>query len=259
LKNPLILKLENLCGLDDADCSPLTFGPSRAVEINRDIVGDGSEASQTYLMLDGMACRYKAKADGKRAIIGFLIPGDFTHQMLFSRHRLDFGVAALTPCDVVDVPLSVLSRVASGNSRLAEGLQACTELDCAIQRTWLVTGRHAMAENSIAHLLCELRHRLALVGLANRDSFYLPMPQQVLADAAGLSVVHVNRVIQHLKEMRLIAIQNRQVYIPDLYRLEQFAGYDGIAMLGQDNDAAIPATNWAATKQVKRADVINPP
>lgn len=77
-----------------------------------------------------------------------------------------------------------------------------------------------------AHLLCEIRQRLADVGLSNDRSFDLPLTQQHLADALGLSVVHVNRVLQVLKKLGLLQIRTSHVQIADLEKLETFAEFD---------------------------------
>jgi CRP-like cAMP-binding protein len=226
MQNPLILKLDQLCGLDVMDHGHLDFGPGRTVAVHHDIIGDGSDTSSTSLLLSGMACRYKMMGDGRRAIVGFLVPGDFTNLLFPSRQRLDFGVAALTPCEVVDVPCAVLQRLTSDNSPLGNALWACAQMDAAIQRAWTAIISQCPADKRMAHLLCELRQRFALVGLADGESFRLPLTQQELADAMGLSTVHVNRVLQHLKELRLIRMVDRIVSIPSLDALESFADFD---------------------------------
>jgi len=93
------------------------------------------------------------------------------------------------------------------------------------QRQWLANMCQP-ADKRLAHLLCELRTRLAQVGLADARSFSLPLTQQELGEALGISTVHANRTIQHLKDLNLMRIMDRRVIIPDLAQLEQFAEFD---------------------------------
>jgi hypothetical protein len=98
--------------------------------------------------------------------------------------------------------------------------------DEAIARAWMANISQQPADKRTAHLLCELRHRLALVALADQYRFPLPLTQQDLADALGISVVHVNRVLQGLKRLGLIRSDDHEIFIPDLGRLEQFAEFN---------------------------------
>jgi len=223
--NPLITKLSCLYGLEPADYSGLRFGEAHLAAPHQEILSDGQTVSHAGLLLSGVACRYKAIGDGRRAIIAFLLPGDFTNQQMPERQRLDFGVAALTACEYANVPLAAW-RDFNRQTRLSHALSLCTMTDMAIQRAWLANISQRPADRRLANLFCELRYRLALVGQADDHSFRLPLIQQDLADALGLSTVHVNRVMQHIKELGLIRIRDRVILIGDLARLEKFAEFD---------------------------------
>jgi len=236
--NPLLLKLDRMDGLEPADYRQLSFGEPRLVLPRRDIVTEGERVSHPLLLLAGLACRYKMMHEGRRAIIGFLVPGDFITPITPitpwspEEQRVDFGACALSPCEIVEH----LSPQSSGAApHLARALSRCTLEDGAIQRMWLANIGQP-ADKRLAHLLCELRGRLAMVGMADENSFPLMMTQQDLADALGLSSVHVNRVMQYLREEGLIRIASRNVYIPDPARLEKFAGFDPAYLhLGRDH------------------------
>ena len=224
MHNPLLIKLSHLCGLGPSDCSAMRFGEPHLVVPHHEILSDGQIVSHAGLLLTGMACRYKMVGDGRRAITAFFLPGDFLNQQMPERQRLDFGVAALTSCEIVDVPLAIWRD--TGHSRLSDALTLLAGMDMAIARAWLANLSQRPADKRLAHLLCELRHRMAMVEMADGHSFRLPLIQQDLADALGLSTVHVNRVLQHIKEMGLIRIRDRTFLIGDLERLEQFAEFD---------------------------------
>ena len=224
--NPLALKLERLCGLKPDEGEALRFGQTSFVPARQDIFSDGETVSHAKLILNGIACHYKSLSDGRRAITAILLPGDFTNHQMPDRQKLDFGVGALTPCKVVDVPLAAWRRPGMGGVALPEALFLCLMADISIQRAWLANISQRAADKRLAHLLCELRHRLAMVGLVEGDSFHLPLIQQDLADALGLSVVHVNRVLQHIRGLGLVRTRDRSILIRDLKRLEEFAGFD---------------------------------
>lgn len=224
--DPLSLKLERLCGLGPDEREGLNFGQPTFVSAREDILSEGDIVSHAKLVLSGIACHYKMMSDGRRAITSFLLPGDFTNHQMPERQRLDFSVGALTPCKLVDVPLAAWRRPGSGKVALPDALFLCMMTDISIQRAWLANIGQRPADRRMAHLLCELHHRLSLVGLVDGHSFRLPLIQQDLADALGLSVVHVNRVLQYIRGLGLIRTQDRNILIDDLDKLEEFAEFD---------------------------------
>jgi CRP-like cAMP-binding protein len=226
MHNPLSLKLEKLCGLAPVEREGLNFGQPTFVSARADILSDGEVVSHAKLLLSGIACHYKLMGDGRRAITAILVPGDFTNHQMPERQQLDFSVGALTSCKLVDVPLAAWRQPGSPNVALPDALYLCMMTDISIHRAWLANIGQRPADKRMAHLFCELRHRLALVGLVDGDSFRLPLIQQDLADALGLSVVHVNRVLQHIRALGLIRTQDRTILIGDLARLEAYAEFD---------------------------------
>ena len=218
-------KFDHAGWLGLAEREGLALGEPHLVHPGRDILGEGAFVSHPSLLLAGMACRYKMLGDGRRAIVAFLIPGDFAGPCFLQDHKTDFGVAALTVCEVADIPRLPDRALSGGSPGLARALLRLDQLDRAIQRMWLANIGQP-ADKRLAHLLCELHERLALVGMADENSFPLLMTQQDLADALGLSSVHVNRVVQYLREEGFIRTANRNVYIPDPARLHKFAGFD---------------------------------
>lgn len=209
-----------------AEREGLVVGEPHLVHPGRDILGEGALVSHPSLLLAGMACRYKMLGDGRRAIVAFLIPGDFAGPCFLQEHKTDFGVAALTVCEVADIPRLPDRALSGGSPSLARALLRLDQLDRAIQRTWLANIGQCHADKRLAHLLCELHYRFAQVGLADERGFPFPMTQADLADALGLSQVHVNRVMQHLKELGLVRTENRMIQFPHPDLLEAFADFD---------------------------------
>lgn len=233
--NPLLLRLDRIGGSETADYRDLHFGEARLILPRRDIVSDGELVSRPLLLLAGIACRYKMMHEGRRAIVGFLVPGDLVSPWFLEDQKVDFAACALGVCEVVEV-VRLPHRAMAGDP-LARALSRCDVVDGAIQRMWLANIGQP-ADKRLAHLLCELHGRLAMVGMADENSFPLLMTQQDLADALGLSSVHVNRVVQFLREQGLIRIAKRSVYIPDTGRLAKFADFDpGYLHLGSQPQA----------------------
>ncbi|MDR7039728.1 CRP-like cAMP-binding protein [Methylobacterium sp. BE186] len=92
-------------------------------------------------------------------------------------------------------------------------------------REWIVNNARP-ADRRLAHLLCELLICLQVIGQADESSFELPVSQADVADALGISPVHMNRVLQSLRTSGLITWSNQRVAIPDVQALKDFAEFD---------------------------------
>ena len=97
-------------------------------------------------------------------------------------------------------------------------------VEASITREALLNNGRRNAASRIAHFLCELEVRLAATGRSDRG-YHLPMTQEQLADATGLTAVHVNRTLKALGEQGLIERQARTIKIIDWNRLQQFADF----------------------------------
>jgi CRP-like cAMP-binding protein len=120
---------------------------------------------------------------------------------------------------------------------IARALWAAALVDEATLREWLVNLGGRPADERVAHLLCELLLRLRAVGLANGNSYELPLTQAELADTMGLSHVHMNRVIQRLRGEKLITLKGKNLVILDVERLKAFSGFNPnyLHILNRDN------------------------
>jgi CRP-like cAMP-binding protein len=185
----------------------------REIDARSDIVADGASPSASTLMLDGVACRYRHMADGKRQILALQIAGDVCDLHSFLLNPMDHAVGAITRCRIAQVPHRILRETTDRFPRLARALWRDTLLDGAIFREWMVSMGRRSAYGRIAHLLCELLMRMRTVGLAPSDTYHLPLTQAELGDAVGLSIVHVNRVLQQLRGERLISVGSGVVTI----------------------------------------------
>lgn len=225
--NPLIRKLRVFAELPEDDCRLLNglILNQRVVPAGTDLIHEGDKPSDVYLILEGFACRYKTLPTGQRHIMAYLIPGDFCDLHVFVLREMDHSLAALSDCVVVDIPrpriLEMLERPA-----IARAMWVAALVDEATLREWLVNLGGREATERVAHLLCELLHRLRVVGLANGGSYDLPLTQRELADTMGMSDVHMNRVLQRLRQEGLITFKGGALSIADAEKLAAFSGFD---------------------------------
>ncbi|WP_243369184.1 Crp/Fnr family transcriptional regulator [Microvirga solisilvae] len=223
MPNPLVLKLEQRDRLSDDEKRVLESAISRVrvVEADEDIVHEGEHPSESSLLLDGYAARYKIFSNGRRQITAIHVPGDFVDLHSFLLKVMDHGVLALTPCRVAVVPHVALERITDEHPHLTRLLWLSTLVDGAIHREWLTTMGRLSATAQMAHFICELFLRLKAVGRTDGDTIQLPLTQAELGDTLGLSTVHVNRVLQELRKEGLIRWQGDALTILDWERLEK--------------------------------------
>jgi CRP-like cAMP-binding protein len=192
----------------------------------QDVVVEGSRPTKSTLLLAGLAIRYTTLMDGSRQITAIHVPGDFIDLHSFPLQMMDHSVAALSDCQFATFPHAALEAVLEREPNLTKSLWMLTLLDSAIHREWLVAMGALAAPARTAHLFCELFLRLQVVGLTDRNSYAFPINQNDLADVLGLSSVHINRTLQHLRAEGLIEFQHGRVTILDWARLTATAQFD---------------------------------
>lgn len=227
MSNPFILKLEHGARLSDDDRVKLAEITSRpqSVGAREDLIREGDRPDDVRLVMDGLACRYKLLRDGARQICGYMVPGDMCDMHVTILGEMDHSIATLSPCAIVDIPRSTIEDLAENHPRIARALWWSTLVDEGILREWLVGMGRRPADMQMAHLFCELLYRLRAAGRATQNVFELPLTQAELGDTLGLSVVHVNRVLQSLRDDGLISFRRRKLAILDLTRLQAFADF----------------------------------
>ncbi|OYX36274.1 MAG: hypothetical protein B7Y99_02220 [Caulobacterales bacterium 32-69-10] len=178
------------------------------------------------LIVSGWAVRQRLLPDGRRQIFSFLIPGDGVALSNRDRPTALASTVAMTRLETVDAS----ALIAAASDRAAyPGLAAVLDVSSRVDEARLLDnitrlGRQTAYER-VAHLLLELRDRLGVVGQADGQRFPLPATQEVLADALGLSVVHVNRILQQLRREKLIQYQSSRVTLLNSGVLASIADY----------------------------------
>ncbi|WP_415232577.1 Crp/Fnr family transcriptional regulator [Pseudophaeobacter arcticus] len=225
---PLVLKLSAFVALSEAELSILEglHKRRRTFAAGRGLVHQGQTDHAAYILNSGWACSYKLLRDGQRQIVDFQIPGDFLGLRSVVLHISDHSIEPVTDIEVTEVHVADLLEAFSHTPRLATAVFWAASRDEAMVVEHLVDiGRRDAAER-MAHFLLELGARLSLVGLGSRAGYACPLTQYLLADALGLSAVHVNRVLRQLREQGLVTFRDNFVTFDDYDRLVEFADFE---------------------------------
>ncbi|WP_209427875.1 Crp/Fnr family transcriptional regulator [Pararhodobacter sp. SW119] len=226
--SPLARKLGAYVALSEAELEALNglHRRRRRFEAGRDLVLQGQSHQSAYILAEGWVASYKLLPDGARQIVDFQIPGDFLGLRSILFHASDHNVEPVTRIEASEVLASDLLDAFQLAPKLAAAVLWAVSRDEAMVVEHLVSLGRRSAEERMAHFLLEMDARLQLVGLADRTGYDCPLSQYLLADALGLSAVHVNRVLRHLREQGLVTFQKGRVCFDDFDGLVALAGFD---------------------------------
>ena len=195
----------------------------RRVDAGSYLVREGAPPSHCALLVTGFAIRQKMTGKGSRQILSVCIPGDAVDLQNMFLKVSDHSVQLLTRATVADILRDSLQELVLTRPTLGRAIIQLTLIEASILREWVVNVGRRNARERICHLLCEFAVRLETRGLTNGQGFELPMTQEQLADATGLTPVHVNRVLRGLDAEGLINRHRRMIQFPD-WRALQDAG-----------------------------------
>jgi CRP-like cAMP-binding protein len=226
--NPLVRKLQHAGELSSSDREALHTACSdvRRFEARIDIISEGDTPGDVHVVLEGFACRYKLLPDGGRQIMAWLVPGDFCDLHVAVLGYMDHAIATLSASSIAYVPRAKIEVLLTTSAELSRALWWATLVDEGVLREWLANMGRRPADKQVAHLFCELLLRLRAVDMAGDDTMDLPLTQVELADTVGLSSVHVNRVIQQLRDQGLISWRGKVLKVEDVAGLRAFADFD---------------------------------
>ncbi|MEQ4538474.1 MAG: Crp/Fnr family transcriptional regulator [Billgrantia sp.] len=224
----LILKLESVFALTEEERRALYDLPIQVVTLkaNQDIVCIGDCPLQSFVVLKGFASSYKLTPDGHRQIMALHIPGDIPDLQTLYLKRIDCSIASISPCTVGFFQVEDLRRVCERYPRLSAAFWRDTLVGASILREWVLNVGRRDSYTRIAHLLCEFSVRLEAVGLVESGTFEFSITQANLADATGLSAVHMSRALKALRSKGLIQSRRMSLTVPDLKRLMEVGEFD---------------------------------
>jgi len=227
-QSPFARKLGAFVALSGEELSALDRLHSRrkTFPAGRDMVHEGQVNQSAYILASGWVCSYKLLSGGTRQIVDFQIPGDFLGLRSVLFRTADHNIEPVTKVEASEVLVDDLLATFGSTPRLATAVLWAASRDEAMVVEHLVGIGRRDARERTAHFLLELGARLKLVGLATTSGYACPLSQYMLADALGLSAVHINRVLRELREDGLVTFQHGKVEIHDLDALVQLADFD---------------------------------
>ncbi|MFZ2101077.1 MAG: Crp/Fnr family transcriptional regulator [Oricola sp.] len=185
----------------------------------------GERSDTTYIVNSGWGCTYIDLPDGSRQIADFLLKGDIIGLRAIGSNWEE-SFYAIAELEVLELPTDELNRALSAAPSLAVRFLFALARNSAIRGEHIVNIGRRSAAVRLAHLLLELGTRLENVGLADADGYDCPLTQHDLADALGLTAIHVNRMLRELRQSSLLSFRNGKVKFVNKDSLARFASFE---------------------------------
>ncbi|QZO01280.1 Crp/Fnr family transcriptional regulator [Chenggangzhangella methanolivorans] len=199
----------------------------RRVDPNQPIVLPNDASEEAYLIQRGWACVYKLLPDGSRQVLSFSLPGDIVGLPGLSLEGASpFWFESLTEVEISSISSATLFRGLASEPAVARAMQWSVALESAILIERLISLGRRSALVRTAHFILELATRLSLIGEDTRRGFDCPVNQYWLADALGLTAIHLNRVLRELREAHLLTMRSGHVEIHNFEGLRELAAFD---------------------------------
>jgi CRP-like cAMP-binding protein len=240
----MLRKLEYRQKLDADDRSAILALPHtvRSLEAGNYIVREFDRAEHSCVLLSGFAIRHKMVAGGQRQILAIHMKGELVDLQNSLLARADHSVQMLTQGKVASIARSEINRLASERPAVGRAMWIDTLVEGSISREWIANVGRRDARTRISHLLCEFALRLEVAGLGQQTGYELPMTQEQLGDATGLTPVHVNRSLKAIQEEGLIQRTSpRSIIIGDWTKLAEAGDFNSNYLHLRDGEPALHA------------------
>ena len=191
------------------------------------VLRQGQNATAFYSLLDGWGLRYRMLNDGRRQILSFLLPGDPVTLSALSPRPLAYSVQLLSEAVVSEFDVEAMKKHMRENDELSASANACSERELAMADEHMTNLGRRSAKERIAHLMLEFDALLHWRGAVHDGHIFMPLRQRHLADALGLTTIHVNRTLRALRDEDLMDLRGGILRILDREKLMTLAGFDG--------------------------------
>jgi CRP-like cAMP-binding protein len=232
-RHPFVARLLQYAALTEADLASLDAVIDGEITIRkrRDLIVDGYEYRKLCFVSDGYAVRYKLLRNGKRQILNVVLPGDIVGVPSSFYARAVYSVTAISDVRMHVCPLDAYVQLCYRRPQFGLALTWLVVQEATTYAEHVIdVGRRAPVER-LSHFLLELHARLKTVGRAEEKRFTLPFSQEVIADVLGLSVPHLNRMMQQLRSEKLIANSERTIEFLDADAMQALAHYQPLALV----------------------------
>lgn len=224
----VIARLRSFASISEEAAEGIAKMPMRTgtFKARATIVHQGQRSVQVCVILDGFAAMNKVLSNGERQITAFHLRGDIPDLHGLHLEVLDTGIQALSDCRVGFIQHAAVRNLCLRFPAVASALWKMTLVDAAIYREWIATIGQRDAYSRLAHMVCEIVLRLKAIGESDGVTCAWPITQIDLADAAGISPVHVNRIIQELRNHDLIDLDRKTLRILNWTALCEAGGFN---------------------------------
>jgi len=226
--DPLIKRIGQFVETDTQYFQDISGLPHR-IETRRsgeEIVVEGETVDFVFVIEAGWAIRFRMMDDGRRQILNFMLPGDCFDLMSLNKAHSDHSISAATEVTLRRVKSDDFLRIIAKSPQLATSFWWAAIQEEAILREQIIRVGRRSARERVGHLILELNRRISAVTGELENYLYLPVPQALLADALGLSVVHISRTLSRLKSEGLIKTGNEGIQILNREKLAEISDFD---------------------------------
>lgn len=225
---PLLRRLSVVSGLEETDIEAIRDLPVvvRRLEGGASIVREGDRPGNSCLIIEGFCVRAKSTSSGQRQILSIHIPGEMPDLQSLHLHVMDHDLVTLVPSTLGFVHHAALRSMTRARPAVAELLWRDTLIDASVFREWIVNVGQRPAPERLAHMIVELRERLRVIGRVANNTFEMPMTQEQLGEALGVTAVHANRIIKQLRDDGVLDFHRGTVTVTDEARLQELADFD---------------------------------
>ena len=229
IRAALLRRLQTYAAISEEDTRDILALPVTVKKFPAEatVVSDGQRSTECCLVVDGFCVRSKTIADGKRQILSIHIPGEIPDLMSLFLHVMDHDLSTLTPCTLGFISHDALTRLHHRRPNVAEIFWRDTLIDAAMFREWIVNVGQRPGPARLAHVMAELRARLKVIGRVDGDSFEMPLTQEQIGEALGITAVHVNRVAKQLREDGIVELQRGRASVLDEAKFRELSDLDG--------------------------------
>ncbi|RZI54086.1 MAG: Crp/Fnr family transcriptional regulator [Pseudomonas sp.] len=228
MTNRFVEKLRGFSPLADADVAELVAltSRSRVSKTRHDLICEGDRPGPVFVMIEGWACRYKILSSGTRQVLAFLMLGDACDLHIGLLAEMDHSIQTITPARFATIERVDMDELMIRRPAIAKAMYIAQLVDEGTMRAWITSmGRRTSIER-VAHLMCELYLRARDIAMTGEATLTLPLSQVLLADALGMTSVHINRVLEDLRIAGAMTLHRGSLEVSDPDKLVRIAGFD---------------------------------
>ena len=228
MSNAFVQNLNKRVALSDDDRASVlaVCAGARKYPAKRDLVREGDPPGPMFAFLEGWGYRYKLLPEGGRQVLAFLLPGDICDMHTSVLDEMDHSIATVTAALVAPIDQSRMQEFVERRPAITQAFWRLQLIDLGVARSWIVSMGRRGSEARVAHLMCELFFRAKAAALVCGSTCPMPLSQILLADALGLTPVHVNRMLRRFRTAGVMHLSRGQLFMTDLPQLVRIAGFD---------------------------------